>query len=163
MNTIDSKKLWAFIDGQCEKEEAEAIKTGLGSDPELKAEWASRMKLHQSLQKMEAEQPSLRFVRNIMDKLPKLYQKLSIQPIVKPIWVRLTAVGFLVFLVGYVAIVNYYVAATGLEVHFTFVDRLQQLLEELPFRIFVIFTATITGLALITVLDQFLKKRFQPK
>jgi anti-sigma factor RsiW len=78
--------IWKYAEGTCtpeEKSEAEAL---LATDPNLRQEFESIRQVHTTLQNMEPEQPSMRFVQNLMEALPKLYGSLSAEPLVKPFW-----------------------------------------------------------------------------
>ena len=77
-----SELLWKYIDGQCTPEEVSRVERLLAEDAGFKREWAQRHKLHQHLRLEELEQPSMRFARNVMDRLPNLYRKLDIRPLI---------------------------------------------------------------------------------
>lgn len=72
MNHFTEEQLWNYIDGSCTEEEKEQIEHALPDNEELRLALAERMTLHQALQKIEAEEPSMRFVQNIMEQLPNI-------------------------------------------------------------------------------------------
>ncbi|MEN0004537.1 MAG: hypothetical protein AAF798_10345 [Bacteroidota bacterium] len=161
MKQIETQQLWDFIDGQCTAEEAATLKSALETDPNVKAEWAKRFKLHQQLSELPAEQPSMRFVQNLMDKLPLLYRKLSIAPLVKPFWVK-TALGFLaLLLVGYIGFVFFYIEQFGVNGQFTYLESMKNYLNQAPAKFLILFAAISISLSCLFVLDRFLKARFQ--
>jgi len=84
MKSYSEELLWNYIDGSCSEEERAQIEQALKTDPELKKALAERMALHQALQKIEAEEPSMRFVTNIMERLPDIRFKFSLPPLVSP-------------------------------------------------------------------------------
>lgn len=156
-----SELLWKYIDGQCTPEEVSRVERLLAEDAGFKREWAQRHKLHQHLRLEELEQPSMRFARNVMDRLPNLYRKLDIRPLISPLWRKaLTGLAGL-FLLAYFALVFNVVETAGptsspnqqLE---GFIDTL----TSLPMQAMSILLSLSIGYILLTFLDQQLKKRF---
>ncbi len=96
MTSYNEESLWNYIDGACSEEEKREIEQAMKHDLELRKAVAERMALHQDLQKIEAEEPSMRFATNIMEKLPKIKFKLSISPLIPPKVKR----GFLFIMLG---------------------------------------------------------------
>ncbi len=156
-----SELLWKYIDGQCTPEEASRVEKLLVEDAEFKREWAQRHKLHQHLRLEELEQPSMRFARNVMDRLPNLYRKLDIRPLISPFWRK--ALGGLgsAFLLAYFALVFNVVEMAGPESSPN--PQLQGFVEtltSLPMQAMSILLSLSIGYILLTFLDQQLKKRF---
>jgi len=156
-----SELLWKYIDGACSPEEIAQAESLLAEDPEFKREWALRLKLHRQLQQQQLEQPSLRFARNVMDRLPRLYRKLDIRPLISPLWQKVFAGLAGAFLLAYFALVFNVVETAGPgssqipEVQ-AFIDTL----TGLPMQAMSILLALSFGYILLTFLDQQLKKRF---
>lgn len=69
MNPVIEQKIWDYLDGKYAPTEARAIEELIGTDPEYKAAYEEITMIHQSLQQMDWEEPSLAFTRNIMDKI----------------------------------------------------------------------------------------------
>ncbi len=84
MKSYTEEKIWNYIDGSCSEAEKQEIEQAMEQNPELRKAMAERMVLHQNLQKIELEEPSMRFATNIMEKLPNIKFKLSISPLVSP-------------------------------------------------------------------------------
>lgn len=84
MISYNEESLWNYIDGACSEAEKREIEQALEQDLELRKAIAERMALHQALQKIEAEAPSMRFATNIMEKLPNIKFQLSISPLISP-------------------------------------------------------------------------------
>ena len=82
MNPIDEQQIWRFIDGECSPEEAARMTKRIAEDPAFRAAVAERRALHQQLGKLPTEQPSLRFVRNVMEQLTPLYVPLHIRSLI---------------------------------------------------------------------------------
>ncbi len=157
--------LWKYIDGECTPEEAAQVERLLAEDAGFKREWAQRTRLHQELQQQEVEQPSMRFARNVMDRLPELYRKLDISPLISPLWKKIIGGVAGVFLLAYFALVFNVIETAGPaeggqipEVQ-AFVDTL----TGLPAQAMSILLALSFGYILLALLDRQLKKRFEGK
>ncbi|MCO6478073.1 MAG: zf-HC2 domain-containing protein [Phaeodactylibacter sp.] len=155
--------LWKYIDGECSPEEEAQVERLLAEDLEFKREWARRVKLHRELQQQEVEQPSLRFARNVMDRLPELYRKLDISPLISPLWRKIIGGVAGAFLLAYFALVFNVIETAGPakggqipEVQ-AFVDAL----TGLPAQAMSILLALSFGYILLAFLDRQLKKRFE--
>jgi len=70
---ITEKLLWKYIEGDCTTEECFTIEQALEVDSTLKKEWLERKILHQMMEKQELKSPSMRFTKNVMESLPRLY------------------------------------------------------------------------------------------
>jgi hypothetical protein len=64
-------KLWEYIDGMVEPSEKSAIEKLIAENTEWKAKYHELLELHQSINLVELEEPSLRFTRNVMDGIAK--------------------------------------------------------------------------------------------
>lgn len=80
------EKWWEKLDGDISPEERAELEESLQSDEQLQREFTLRRKLHEELQGLEPEQPSLRFTQNLMERLPKLYQRIQIGPLIGKGW-----------------------------------------------------------------------------
>lgn len=82
MKNFNEEQLWNYIDGSCSEEEKQQIEHALPDNEALRLALAERMALHHALQKIEAEEPSMRFATNIMEKLQNV--RLSLPQLVSP-------------------------------------------------------------------------------
>lgn len=64
-------KLWAFIDGFVTGEEGSAIEKLIAENTEWKNKYAELLQVHESLNLVELEQPSMRFTKNVMEEIAK--------------------------------------------------------------------------------------------
>ena len=64
-------KLWEYIDGMVEPSERSAIEQLIAENAEWRAKYLELLDLHQSINLVELEEPSLRFTRNVMDEIAK--------------------------------------------------------------------------------------------
>jgi len=65
-------KLWEYIDGQAKADERTAIEKLVQENAEWKAKYQELLEIHQSLNLIELEQPSLRFTKNVMEEIARL-------------------------------------------------------------------------------------------
>ena len=63
-------RLWAYIDGI--SEEASVVEKLIAENAEWKAKYAELLEVHQMVQSIDLEEPSLRFTRNVMEEISKL-------------------------------------------------------------------------------------------
>ena len=77
LNEKDTLLLWRYADGDCTEAEAGSIRDRLQREPGLRQAWDEIQVLQANLQAVEADQPSLRFTRNVLDQLPPATQRLE--------------------------------------------------------------------------------------
>ena len=65
-------KLWEYIDGLSKAGERSAIEKLVQENAEWKAKYLELLEVHQSLNLVELEQPSLRFTKNVMEEIARL-------------------------------------------------------------------------------------------
>ena len=63
------QQLWAYIDGISSSEERTSIEKMLQSNHEWKNKYHELMEVHQLMNTAELEQPSMRFTKNVMEKI----------------------------------------------------------------------------------------------
>jgi hypothetical protein len=68
------EKLWSYIDGSLNTEEASFVEKLLQSDTEWKEKYNDLLEVHMlMLKSIELDQPSMRFTQNVMEEISKLY------------------------------------------------------------------------------------------
>lgn len=74
MNTQSSmeERLWDYIDGHSNTEEIMAIEALIKSDDTWRRAYGKMTALNEALQSTELEQPSMRFTKNIMERIASL-------------------------------------------------------------------------------------------
>ncbi|MCB0630509.1 MAG: hypothetical protein R2824_13015 [Saprospiraceae bacterium] len=87
MKKETENRIWAYLDGSCTAEERLQVEQLLESDPSFREEFRKSEILHRELRQMEVEIPSMRFIQNVMDKLPPV-QQLATVPLVSPKWLK---------------------------------------------------------------------------
>src|SRR5215203_2073570 len=65
--------LWEYIDGATPETERTAIETLIADNVEWKNKYSELLELHQSLNLVELEQPSLRFTKNVMEDIARYH------------------------------------------------------------------------------------------
>lgn len=73
MNNLDEMeiKLWEYIDGFSNDAEQSAIEKLIAENAEWKAKYHELLEVHQSLNMVELEAPSMRFTKNVMEEIAK--------------------------------------------------------------------------------------------
>jgi len=69
-NNIDSR-LWEYIDGLSSNEEKSTIEKLLEANQQWREKYNELMELHQLVQSSTMDKPSLRFTKNVMEKIAK--------------------------------------------------------------------------------------------
>lgn len=64
-------KLWEYIDEMMDPEERSGIEKLIAENAEWRTRYHELLDLHQSINLMELEEPSLRFTRNVMDEIAR--------------------------------------------------------------------------------------------
>jgi len=64
-------RLWEYIDGLSSNEEKTVIEKLVDENAEWKAKYHELLEVHQSLNLVELEEPSLRFTKNVMEEIAK--------------------------------------------------------------------------------------------
>lgn len=70
LNDIEVR-LWEYIDGFSNDAEKSAIEKLIAENAEWKAKYHELLEVHQSLNLVELEGPSMRFTRNVMEEIAK--------------------------------------------------------------------------------------------
>lgn len=66
-------RLWEYIDGFSNDAEKSAIKKLIAENAEWRAKYHELLQVHQSLNLVELEEPSLRFTKNVMEEIAKYH------------------------------------------------------------------------------------------
>ncbi len=163
MKEQDIHKIWQYLDNDITSSERAQVQKRATDDAAFHAELETRQRLHHALQQIEAEQPSMRFAVNVMDKLPQLYKKIVVQPLVNPLWVR----GFFYLLAAlglvYTGAVVQYVQSTEGTSSLPGVEFLSGLLTAIPSQLWVMMATLCASYLAFVWLDRQLKKRFGRK
>ena len=72
LNEIEVK-LWEYIDGFSSGTERSAIEKLIAENTQWKAKYHELLEVHQSLNLVELEEPSLRFTKNVMEEIAKYH------------------------------------------------------------------------------------------
>lgn len=66
-------KLWEYIDGFSNAEERSAVERLIAENAAWKTKYHELLEIHQSINLVELEQPSLRFTKNVMEEIARLH------------------------------------------------------------------------------------------
>src|SRR3954463_7810251 len=65
-------RLWEYIDGLTDPAGRTAIENLIAENQEWKSKYAELLDLHQSINLVDLEHPSMRFTRNVMEEISRL-------------------------------------------------------------------------------------------
>jgi hypothetical protein len=152
--------IWKYLDGQATAEEKVRVERLLKEDQSFKAAFLERRQLENKMQEEDLEQPSLRFAKNIMDKLPDLYRR-TVEPLVRPFWIRFFFGSLALFLLAYFGMVAYTLPtgegpAGGPVARIT--EQVSAFFEGLPTQVLTIVSALCFAYLGLVWLDRQLKK-----
>lgn len=157
--------IWKYLDGACTSEEKEQVEKLKKSDPAFRTALLERQRLNRELEEQPLEQPSLRFAKNVMDRLPELYQR-SIEPLVRPFWIKvffgsLGALFLAYFIVVFQSLGQAAPQAQGPATRWA--DRFSDLFASLPPQTLSILAALSLAYLGLVFLDRFLKRKWLKK
>jgi regulatory protein YycI of two-component signal transduction system YycFG len=72
LNEIEAR-LWEYIDGFSDAGEKSAVEKLVAENAEWKAKYHELLEVHQSINLVELEEPSLRFTKNVMEEIARLH------------------------------------------------------------------------------------------
>lgn len=81
--------LWKYAENACDAAEMEVVRKLLAEQPSMQEELEMITRLQAALKGMEAEQPSMRFTKNVMEALPEIYTQTSVEPLVPLLWKKI--------------------------------------------------------------------------
>ncbi len=152
--------IWNYLDGTGSPVQRQAVEKRLTEDAAFRAAFLERKHLHAALQEQEAEQPSMRFANNVMDKLPALYQR-TVEPLVRPFWIKVFAGSLGAFLLLYFGGVIYsmergLVSGEGPAARAG--DQVSTLLDSLPPQVLSVVLALSISYLFLVFLDRKLQR-----
>jgi len=155
--------IWAYLDGQLSEKERRAFEQKIEEDEALRHQVAAARILDRNLQEREPEQPSMRFVANVMERLPDLYQPISVKPLLSRKALRWA--GGILATVLLINISLLWILPTGSTGELPLIGNVQQMLNALPHGWLLPLSALSVGYVAYAVLDAFLERRLlkQPK
>ena len=157
--------IWKYLDGSATDEERQAVSERMEEDPAFRSALLERKKLSDSLEEMETEQPSLRFATNVMDRLPDLYRS-TIEPLVRPFWIRFFFSTLAAFLAGYFALVFFSLSRGQLPAEgqtSSYAAKFAGLFPNIPSQVLSITAALSIAYLLLVLLDRRLKRQWLSK
>ena len=78
-NPVDIEaRLWEYIDGLSVGEERSAVEQLIAENAAWKAKYQELLDMHQSLNLVELEQPSMRFTKNVMEEIARFNCTLTV-------------------------------------------------------------------------------------
>ena len=98
------ERLWEYIDGTCSTEEKTFIDQLIATNKEWMAKYKELLEVHQLMNQIDLEQPSMRFTQNVMEEIGRLQIAPAAQSYInkRVIWgigtfFLLSIIGFLIY------------------------------------------------------------------
>jgi anti-sigma factor RsiW len=104
MNTIE-QRIWDYLDGSCSEQERKRIEHLLATNSEYQSAYSELEGLHQDLAKIELDEPSMSFTRNVMDQIESMPVPGSVKSLVDKRIIYGIAAFFLVSIVALLTMV----------------------------------------------------------
>lgn len=153
------KEWWLSLDGDLDPAEQKRFEQAMEKDVELATTFFEAKTLDKALSKQEAEQPSMRFSKNVFEQLPQLYKKISIEPLFTKKALTIGILSVLSFSILSVVLAFFLGgnASGGVESNFwkTYINQL----ANIPNQWLLTIGLASFCLAAVILLDQFLKKQ----
>ena len=161
MNT--QELLWKYAEGVCNLHEIAQMEKLLANDPSLQNDLDSILEVQSVLMTMEAEAPSLRFSKNVLDTLPVLYPSEAIEPLIKPVWKILFWLSVAAILATLFLLPR---SSSSMDIVSPYTDQLigsvNQVVGEVPVLVLEYFVLTLLSATMLMLFDQLMKKKFRP-
>lgn len=156
------KEWWLSLDGDLDPAEQKRFEEAMQKDATLATNYSEAKTLDHALSKQEAEQPSMRFSKNVFEQLPQLYKKISIEPLFTK-----RALNLGVFTIGSFSVLSIVLAffledtTDGVESNFwnTYIHQL----SNIPNQWLLTIGLASFCLSAVIFLDRFLKKQILKK
>jgi len=155
MNTPNDQ-IWAYLDGQLTPKQKHTFEEQLERDEELRQLLAEARALDSHLENREPNQPSMRFVANLMDKLPERYKSIQVSPLLPRQalqWIGGMLATLLLVNLGLAFSIDEPAAQT-----LPYVERLKEIAASIPSRWLMISAAVSVGYLGYLLLDRLLAR-----
>ena len=157
------KKWWLSIDGDLDPAEQKLFEQAVEKDADLARTFSQAQILDSALSKQEAEQPSMRFSKNVFEQLPQLYKKISIEPLFSKKAVTIGSLSILSFILLSISLAFISGGNSGGGVDSTFWSSYINSLSSIPDQWLLTIALVSFCLFAIIVLDKFLKRQILKK
>ncbi|PWS27854.1 hypothetical protein DHW03_09780 [Pedobacter yonginense] len=154
MNTIE-QQLWDYIDGQLEGELKKSIEDKIHSDPQVKLQYEAFLSLNLTLSKLDLEEPSMSFIRNVTEEIASVPAPVSMKTKVDTRIIYGIGGFFVACIFGILGFLAYNTNFTIPSFNFDLTFDTQKIITPTTINIF-LFVDLILGLIFI---DYYLRKR----
>lgn len=159
----DLKKWWLSIDGDLDPIDQQQFEEALEKDADLAETFSQAQLLDKVLEQQEAEQPSMRFSKNIFEQLPQLYRKINIEPLFSKKALTIGVSSVLAFILLSVALAFIFQGSSTSEVDSSFWTSYVQQLSSIPDQWLLSIGLVSFCIFSVILLDRFLKKQILQK
>ena len=163
MKEKDHQLIWKDIEAQTTAEEKQYVQYQLDRDSQFRETYQQNQQLHQALNHLDPYQPSMRFVKNIMEQLPSLNTPLNIAPIVPPQFLRNILLGlFALFTLVLIAIWEPYMESTAVaQPNLKVTLQVVHFFNSVPKDVYLTIASVAIATLLFLSLDQFVSPKLK--
>ena len=104
MNIME-QRIWDYLDGTCNEQESKGIADLIDTDPVYRLTYSEIKVLHEELEKIDLDEPSMGFTRNVMEKIAAMPVAGSIKSLIDKRIIYGIGVFFLVSILVLLALV----------------------------------------------------------
>lgn len=153
--------LWKYAEGRCNRQERAEVEQLLSGDIALQQDLAAIRQVQAALAVMELEQPSMRFVQRVMEKLPQ--RGFDAGPLIRPFWKKVFWTG----LAASIAATFFLPSSTqapGTVLRYTdeVVTGIDAAVEAIPPMVLQYFVLLILVVVMLAVMDKILSMQKRP-
>ena len=153
-----NKKWWQSLDKELDEAAQQAFEKEMEEDTAQAIAFSQAKEIHEGLQQLEADEPSMRFNKNVLENLPQLYKKISIEPFFAPRVLR--RVALLIGLLGFISLLPaFFIDSNSSTAYPNILLDFLQLSGDLPTKWMFMLAVLGFGFIAYTILDRQLKKR----
>ncbi len=155
-----TEELWQYAAGELSSEAAAQLEADLAQDDDLRQAWLEVRRLHEELAEMEADAPSMRFAKNVVDRLPQASESTATGAWLLPRRWRVALGGLFLALtaglIGLATLGNGSTAESGTAIDFT---RVFSGLFNLSLETYLIVLASCSALLTVVLVDRLIERR----
>ena len=153
-----NKKWWQSLDKELNEADQQAFEKEMEADPTQAIAFSQAKEIHDGLQQLEADEPSMRFNKNVLENLPQLYKKISIEPFFAPRVLR--RVALLIGSLGLISLLPaFFIDSNSANAYPNILLDFLQLSGDLPTNWMFMLAVLGFGFIVYAIMDRQLKKR----
>ena len=148
---------WSSLDGDLDSKQRSEMDQKRSQDLELDLHFQKAQRLDEALKTLETDQPSMRFTQKVMEALPFIYRKITIEPLLKKRMLWVIAIGITLLAIATI-LPAFFISGEYSAPYMNPINSLSEQFAQLPSKWFIISSALSIGFIGIFTLDRSIKK-----